>query len=353
MESKNRIFDENGQWMQADGPHSGIAVTTRVRLARNLSHRRFPTHPDQSHRGEVLEEVRSAVTALPNGGDWIWHELDDEGVLDRRLLMERHLISRELADGSGPRAVAVNPDASLAVMVNEEDHLRMQCILSGLSLQEAYDRVNRLDDQLSERLSFAFDPVYGYLTSCPTNVGTGLRVSVMMHLPALVMTRHIEKVFRAVYEMRMAVRGFYGEGTEAFGELYQISNQITCGRSEQDIIDDMEAVIGAIIKYEERARQELATSDRNQLEDRVWRSWGLLRNARMMSSEEAMRHLSSLRLGVVMGVFDSVDLCEVERLFLNTQPAHLQRIEGKELESGDRDVARARYIRHELGAEAN
>ena len=353
MEMNDRIFDDNNELMAGKGPHSGIAITTRVRLARNLEERRFPTHPDQSDRQNVLEEIKAAILSLPDGYKYIWHELDREGLLDRRLLMERHLISRELADGNGPRAVAVNPEESLAVMVNEEDHLRMQCIISGLSVQEAYRRVNQLDDRLSERLAFAFDPFYGYLTSCPTNVGTGLRVSVMLHLPALVMTRHIEKVFRAVYEMRMTVRGFYGEGTEAFGELYQISNQITCGRSEADIIDDMEAVIAAIIKYEEKAREELATSERSKLEDRVWRSWGLLRNARLMTSEEAMRHLSSLRLGVVMGVFDRLDLPKVQRLFLNTQPAHLQRIEGRMLESNDRDVARAAYIRTELGADAN
>ncbi|MCC8115911.1 MAG: protein arginine kinase [Planctomycetes bacterium] len=353
MNTPNTIQEDNGQWMAGDGPHSGIAVTTRVRLARNLADRRFPTHPDQSERGETMDAIRAAIRSLPDGDQYVWHELEDEGPLDRRILMERHLISRELVEGQGPRAVAVNAPASIAVMVNEEDHLRMQCLLSGLNVQEAFLRVNRLDDQLSERLAFAFDDHYGYLTSCPTNVGTGLRVSVMLHLPALVMTRHIEKVFRAVYEMRMAVRGFYGEGTEAYGELYQISNQITCGRSEQDIIDDMEAVIAAIIQYEEKARNELATSERSQLEDRVWRSWGLLRNARMMSSEEAMRHLSSLRLGVVMGVFNSVDLQEVQKLFLNTQPAHLQRLEGRELESGDRDVVRARYIRSELGAENN
>lgn len=345
--------DNNREWVSGDGPHSGIAVTTRVRLARNLAERKFPTHPDQSERREVLEEVRQAIKSLPDGDSYVWYELDEQIPLERRLLMERHLISRELADGAGPRAVAVNPDSSLSIMINEEDHLRLQCLLSGLSVQEAYDRVNRLDDLLSERLNFAFDPGYGYLTSCPTNVGTGLRVSVMLHLPALVMTRHIEKVFRSVYEMRMAVRGFYGEGTEALGELYQISNQITCGRSEMDIIEDMEAVIGAIIQYEEKARTELASSERSQLEDRVWRSWGLLRNARLMSSEEAMRHLSSLRLGVVMGVFDSIDLQELQRLFLYTQPAHLQRIEGKELESGARDLARARYIRHQLGSGTN
>jgi protein arginine kinase len=175
----------------------------------------------------------------------------------------------------------------------------------------------------------------------------------MLHLPPLVMTRHIEKVFRAAYEMRMAVRGFYGEGTEAFGELYQISNQITAGKSEADIIDDMEAVIASIIQYEEKARRELATAEREKLEDRVWRSWGLLRSARLMTSEEAMRHLSSLRLGVAMGVFKNLDLPQLQRLFLNTQPAHLQRIEGRVLESGDRDAVRASYIRGQLGAEAN
>lgn len=339
--------------MDGKGPHSGIAVTTRVRLARNLAGYRFPTHPDQSERQDVLDAVKRAMHSLPDGREYVWQQLDDTMSLDGRLLMERHLISRELADGAGPRAVAFNPAQSIAVMVNEEDHLRMQCLLSGLSVQEAYERINRLDDQLSERLEFAFSPTYGYLTSCPTNVGTGLRVSVMLHLPALVMTRHIEKVFRAVYEMRMAVRGFYGEGTEAFGELYQISNQITCGRTEGDIIEDMEAVIGSIIEYEEKARAELATSERSQLEDRVWRSWGLLQNARLMSSEEAMRHLSSIRLGIVMGVFKNIDLRELQRLFLYSQPAHLQRMEGRALESGARDVARADFLRKRLNAEQN
>ena len=222
-----------------------------------------------------------------------------------------------------------------------------------MALRDAFDTINRLDDDLSGRLHFAFDAAYGYLTSCPTNVGTGLRVSVMLHLPALVMTQHIEKVFRAVYEMRMAVRGFYGEGTEASGELYQISNQITCGRSEEYILEDMEATIHGIIDYEEKARAELAEKGRNRLEDRVWRSLGLLRNARIMSSDEAMRHLSSLRLGVVMGVLDNPGLRDLQRLFLFIQPAHLQKMEGRELDSEARDLARAEFLRKRLGAEAN
>ena len=353
MEMNEKIFDDNGEWFTGTGPYSGIAVSTRVRLARNLANYKFPTHPDNLERQEIVDEVKHALSSIPGGDKFVWYDLDEQIPLERRLLMERHLISRELADGRGPRAVAINQEESLAIMVNEEDHLRMQCLLSGLSVKNAYDRVNRLDDALSEKLEFAFHDSFGYLTSCPTNVGTGLRVSVMMHLPALVMTRHIEKLFRAVYEMRMTVRGFYGEGTEAFGELYQISNQMTCGRTEQEIIDDMEAVIAAIIHYEERARGELETSERATLEDRVWRSWGLLKNARLMSSEEAMRHLSSLRLGIVMGVFKEIDLPEIQRLFLYSQPAHLQRLQGKELESGARDVVRADFIRKRLGPEAN
>ncbi|MDR3077449.1 MAG: protein arginine kinase [Planctomycetota bacterium] len=334
-------------------PSSGIAVSTRVRLARNLAGRKFPTHPDQSERRSVLDEVRAAIMSLPGDCEFIWREMETESQLERRLLVESHMISREMADGSGPRAIAVSQSKCLVVMVNEEDHLRVQCLLPGLVVREAYDRVNLFDDLLSERLEFAFDSRYGYLTSCPTNVGTGLRVSAMLHLPALVMTRHIEKVFRAVYEMRMAVRGFYGEGTDALGELYQISNQVTCGRSEDDILGDMEAAVNAIIKYETRARSELATAEKVKLEDRVWRSWGALSHARTMSSEEAMGHLSSIRLGVAMGVMDGAGVPELERLFLYCQPAHLQQLAGQELDSGVRDVLRAKFLRGNLASGAN
>ncbi|MDR1612536.1 MAG: protein arginine kinase [Planctomycetota bacterium] len=343
----------DGEWLKGAGPHCAIAVSTRVRLARNLARRRFPTHPDHSDRRKVLDEIKDAFEKTPSGPAFTWYELDGQMPIDRRILMERHLISRELAEGSGPRAVAFDEPESVAVMANEEDHLRMQCLRSGLRLREAFDCVNQLDDDLSGRLAYAFDPVYGYLTSCPTNVGTGLRVSVMLHLPALVMTQHIEKVFRAVYEMRMAVRGFYGEGTEAYGELYQISNQVTCGRTEEDILADMEATIQSVILYEEKARRELAGNAKNRLEDRIWRSWGALKNARLMSSEEAMRHLSSLRLGLVMGMMNKFELRDLQRLFLLSQPAHLQRIKGRELDSDARDAERAEFLRKRLGPEAN
>ena len=348
-----RTDDVRGKPGPAERRNADIVVSTRVRLARNLAGRKFPTHPDAPDRLEILAEIKRCAETLSGGEAFVWRNIDEESPLECRLLVERHLISRELADGSGPRAVALDPERSLGMMVNEEDHLRLQCLLPGLALHEAHARVDRLDDQLSGRLEFAFDPCYGYLTSCPTNVGTGLRISAMLHLPALVMTRHIEKVFRAVTEMRMAVRGFYGEGTEAYGELYQISNQATCGKNEADIIDDMDAAIAAIVRYEERARARLASSGRGQLEDRVWRSWGALRHARLMNTEEAMRHLSSLRLGLAMGVFADIRPSELDRLFLYSQPAHLQRLEGRELDSGDRDAARAAFLRKSLGAGMN
>lgn len=334
-------------WLMPQGPDTQIAVSTRVRLARNIADYVFPTHPDESDRRDVLDRIHRAMDSLAT--PFTWHELDEQSGLDRLLLVERHLISRELADKQGPRALAVCKEESLAVMVNEEDHLRMQCIMPGLQPQEAYDRVNRLDDRLGEKLSFAYSPKYGFLTSCPTNMGTGLRVSVMLHLPALVMTKHIEKVFRAVQAMRMAVRGFYGEGTDAWGELYQISNQATCGMAEMEIIDDMNSVIKAIIKYEQNARIEMAGALRTRLQDRIWRSWGILSGARVMSTEEAMSHLSSLRLGAALGLFDRVEPERIQRLFLECQPGHLQVATGVDLSNADqRDITRASYLRREL-----
>ncbi|MDR3210813.1 MAG: protein arginine kinase [Planctomycetota bacterium] len=341
-------FDPAAAWLAGGGPDAAIAVTSRVRLARNLANHNFPTHPDQSDRSSVLSDVRNAFQSLPDGDGYTWCEIDRQSNLERHLLLESHLISRELADGTGPRALAFNPAKSISVMVNEEDHLRMQALCSGLRLKDAFASVDQLDNAIASRLAFAYSPLFGYLTSCPTNVGTGLRASVMLHLPALVMTSHIEKVFRAIYEMHMAVRGFYGEGTEAMGDFYQISNQITCGRSENDILADMEASIKAIISYENRAREELLERERPRLEDVIWRSWGILEYARQITSEEAMRHLSNLRLGVVTKILDSLTLESIQRLLLLCQPAHLQQIEGHNLESDERDIARATFLRGSL-----
>ena len=336
-------LERNGEWLRGDGPASGIVISCRVRLARNLAGERFPGHADHNARLRVAETVRATLADAPTGLRLMWCPLDKLPPVDRHFLVERHLISRELANDEGPRALAFDPEETMAAMVNEEDHLRLQSIRSGFSLMETFQAVNRLDDELAERLDYAFDERYGYLTACPSNVGTGLRASVMVHLPALVMTKHMKMAFQAVHDLRLTVRGLYGEGTEAYGELYQISNQIACGRAEEEIVEDLQSMVEGLLRYEDEAREQLRGHERGKLEDRIWRSYAALKHARLMSSEEAMKHLSSLRLGIAMGLVPRPELPALNRLFLFSQPAHLQRMAGRELAQEERDEARARY----------
>jgi protein arginine kinase len=341
------LLDRSGEWLKGEGPASPVAVSSRVRLARNLAGFRFPTRADAAEKNRVAAVVRDALADASRALEWL--DVEALAETDRRLLLERHLISRELADGQGPRAVAIDADESLSVMVNEEDHLRLQCLRSGLRLTEAFEAADRLDDGLARRLEYAFDEELGYLTACPTNVGTGMRVSVMLHLPALAMSGQVEKAFRAVHELGLAVRGLYGEGTEALGELYQISNQVTLGRSEREIVGDLEAVIEGLIRYEGLAREQLlAPAARVQVEDRVWRAMGALKNARLMTTEESMKHFSSLRLGVGLGLLPPEEMARVNRLFLLSQPAHLQRWAGKALDAAGRDRVRADFLRQRI-----
>jgi len=324
-----------------------VAVSSRVRLARNLAGYRFPSRADLAEKTRIVAVVRSALEKLPQRLEWL--DVDAFNENDRRFLMERHLVSREMADGTGPRGAAIDADETFAVMVNEEDHLRLQCIRSGLRLHEVHAAANALDDALAEHLDFAFDGDFGFLTACPTNVGTGLRVSVMLHLPALAMSGQLEKAFRAVHELGLAVRGLYGEGTEALGELYQISNQVTLGRAEEEIVSDLEAVIEGLVRYEGLAREQIMTpANRLQVEDRIWRALGTLRSARLMTTEESMKHFSSLRLGVGLGLLPQEQMAQVNRLFLMSQPAHLQRLAGHNLDAAGRDKVRADFLRKRM-----
>jgi len=273
------------------------------------------------------------------------------GEMDRQLLVERHLISRQHAEAKHPRGVAVSGEETIAIMVNEEDHLRIQVLRSGLQLEDAVAEINRVDDRLEEHLDFAFHSRYGYLTACPTNVGTGLRVSVMLHLPALKMTGEIEKVFRAAQDMRLAIRGLYGEGTEASGDFFQVSNQTALGRSEEQIVADfIGQMLPHFIEYERKARESLRTRRPALLDDKVHRALAILRAARSISSDETMYLLSLVRLGINLGRIEDVDLKSINEMFLLTQPAHLQRILGAEMEPQERGQARAEFIRRRLGA---
>jgi len=262
--------------------------------------------------------------------------------------VERHLISREHAGGEGERGVAFGKSETISVMVNEEDHLRIQVIRSGFELKEAWKTIDEVDNKLEKRLSYAYSSRFGYLTACPTNVGTGMRASVMMHLPALGMTHHIEKVFNAVMKLGLVVRGLYGEGTQVSGDLYQISNQFTLGKSEIEIIEIIEGVIPRITSYERMARKALISENREQLEDRIWRSYGMLKVARIISSEEIMHLLSQVRMGVNLGIINDIEMKTLNELFILTLPGHLQKLEGRELTSQQRNIIRAAYVRKRL-----
>jgi protein arginine kinase len=337
-------------WLRCSGPMSDIVISSRIRLARNVAGYPFVSKATDRQRTELAEMVSGCIVSRSAKKDWSYLDVDKLDELDGHVLLERHLISRQHLEGRGSRGLAVTADEAASVMVNEEDHLRIQVLRSGLQLDEVWDEINRIDDRLEEKIDFAFHPRYGYLTACPTNVGTGIRVSVMLHLPALKLTNEIERVFRAAKDMRLAVRGLFGEGTEATGDFFQISNQVTLGRTEQELLDEFRhLVIPKIVDYESRARQALVAERPLALDDRVWRSYGVLKHARTISSEETMLHLSHLRMGINLGRMKEVDLQTVNELFLLTQPAHLQKLHGTRLNGEQRSAARADIVRRRLG----
>lgn len=344
----NDLLEKSGEWLRGTGPESDIVISSRIRLARNLFRFPFLTRSTADNKEKIVDLITEKIKEAKLDKDMLIINLEKTSQLDCLMLFERHLISKDLAEGEGPRAAIISKDENVSLMINEEDHLRVQVLKSGLELLEAWREINIIDDKLAEKLPFAFDPQLGYLTACPTNIGTGLRASVMMHLPALVMTKQIEKVINMVNKINLGVRGLYGEGTQASGDFYQILNQITLGKSEIEIIEDLKAVVPNVINYERRAREALLYENREGLEDRVWRSYGMLRSARAISSEETLYLLSGLRLGINMNIIKDVSIDKVNELFIFTQPAHLQKIESKRLDSKRRDIARANFIRQHL-----
>ena len=345
-----QMTDHASDWMRAVGPQGEVVMSSRIRLARNIAGYPFVNRAATAQRRELLENCRRRILDANLAEKMLWIDLSDSTKLDRQLLVERRLISHQHSQGGAPRGVALAADESISIMVNEEDHLRIQVLRPGMQLEEAYRHGNQVDDTLESRLDFAYSSKLGYLTACPTNVGTGIRVSVMLHLPGLKLTGEIDKLRRAAKDMHLAVRGFYGEGTEAIGDLYQISNQTTLGQSESQILHDFQQVIiPRMIEYEVQARQALAEKRPTVLDDRVWRSWGTLAHARLLGSEETLYLLSYLRLGVCLGRLNSVSLATLHELLLLTQPAHLQKMAGRPLSGPERREFRAMYIRQRLG----
>jgi protein arginine kinase len=343
-------------WLEASGPGNHLVISTRIRLARNLEAHRFATRADRAEREAILDEVQAAAAAAPGLSSAVRFRLDQLELLDRQLLYERHLVSRELAmpeAGAGVRAgggVLIQDHAS--VMVNEEDHLRLQALHSGFELDATWDLVSRLDTELGQRLAFAFHPEFGYLTSCPTNVGTGLRASVLVHLPGLVLTKEINKILQALGQVGLTFRGLYGEGSEVVGNLFQLSNQTTLGKAEPELLDHLGKLVRQVLEHEERARQILLRDATAILEDKVWRAYGLLRYARTLTFEETMNLLSGVRLGVGLGLVPNVGMYALNKLLVFTQPAHLAAAApGRMLSEEELPVRRAAYVRQVLEEE--
>src|SRR3954466_5184474 len=345
------LTNKAGEWLRGSGPMSEIVISSRIRVARNVAVSPFLSRASRHQRQHLEIKIRDTILAAQISPQTLYVDLDSAPEIDRTLLVERHLISKPHAAAEGARGVAIGEDETVSIMVNEEDHLRIQVLRSGLQLEEAWEQINQIDDRLEAKLDWAFHPRFGYLTACPTNVGTGIRVSVMLHLPALKLTGEIEKVFRAAKDMRLAVRGLYGEGTEATGDFYQISKQTTLGKTEEDIIGDFRGVvIPKIIDYEHHARKTLASERSVQLDDKVCRALGTLRSARLIASEETLLLLSHLRMGINLGRIKDIDVKTINELFLLTQPAHLQKLTGKKMEGDVRRAARAEFIRSRLNA---
>jgi len=346
------LASSSGEWLKGSGPESDIVISSRARLARNLADFPFISRTTDADRAEIEKIIHGRITALQQEGkvpsDSLYINLGDLEEVDRHFLVERQLISREHAEQDGAKAVVIDQAERFSVMINEEDHLRFQVMQSGLNLTSAWEQINELDDMIEEQVTYAFSDQLGYLTACPTNVGTGIRVSVMLHLPALVITRQIEKVFKSLQKINLAVRGLYGEGSQAMGDFYQISNQITLGLTEEELIKKVADVVPVLIDYERQAREFLMRESHETLHDRVSRAFGILRTAQTISSEETMHLLSSVRMGINLGLISDLEIPTINKLFIHTQPAHLQKLSGVELDTSDRNIERASYLRRHL-----
>lgn len=338
-------------WMQGNGPHNDIILSSRIRLARNIADIPFPSGLDADREKAVIGMIRDSLLKNESSlkfKDYIMQELP---ALERQFLVERYLISPGLSKNSASGAALISSDGVVSIMVNEEDHIRIQSILPGLQIKKSWEMASNIDDILEQNLEYAYSENWGYLTSCPTNVGTGMRASVMVHLPALNITGNMSKILQAVAHIGLTIRGLYGEGTEIVGNIFQISNQITLGRAEEEIVENLTAVTKQIIEKEKEARKILLENSRIQIEDKVWRSWGIMKNARVLNSQECMKLLSDVRLGVDVGIIENIPSQLLNEIMIETQTASIQKYSGKELSGSERDIIRAEMVRSKLGTD--
>jgi len=344
----NNLINHTSEWLKGSGPNSDIVISSRIRFARNLDKFSFPHWANKKQSKQVADLIEEAAGKIDPLKQSTIFKLIDLDSVDKQFLVERHLMSYEHAQKTDSKAVIIDEDEVISIMVNEEDHLRIQVMQSGFNLFEAYNIINKIDDSFAKEVTYAFSPELGYLTACPTNTGTGMRGSVMLHLPALVMTRQINQVLAAIAKLSFATRGLYGEGTQATGNFFQISNQVSLGHSECEIIDNINGLIRQIIEQENQAREILLNQNRPMLEDKINRSFGILKSAHIITSQETTELMSLVRLGCDLGVVKDINKRAINELFIITQPAHLQKIENKKLSAAERDLKRAEIIRSRL-----
>lgn len=348
----DELASKSAAWLDGSGHRASFVISSRVRLARNLAQVPFTNRASDADKQGIVERVVEVAETSPCP-EMAYFDTGSQTDLQRQLFVERHLISPALAKESGPRGVLVDETEAASVMVNEEDHLRIQVILSGLQPLEAYEAARSLERDLAGGLDFAASAEWGFLTACATNTGTGLRASTLIHLPGLALTKEMDGVVRGVAQLGFAVRGIYGEGSESAGNLYQISNQLTLGRSEATLLDGLNRVVGQVVECEMNARETLAREARTQIEDKVWRALGIMERARLLTSQELMNFSSAIRLGIDMEILGGLDTGTVNDIMVTTQPSHLQHRAGKSLDAGDRDALRAAAVRERLAAKGS
>lgn len=339
--------------MRSEGPDSDIVLSSRIRLARNFADAVYPITAEDEELEKIVQFFQKEYEhqSFQDYEDFQFVPMRDLNAIEKRVLVEKHLISPHLAKHSDTSASLISKSEQVSVMINEEDHIRIQLYFPGFQLNKALEKAFEFDDWLEEKINYAYDEERGYLTSCPTNVGTGMRASVMMHLPALTLTQQINRMIPAINQLGLVVRGIYGEGSEAVGNIFQISNQITLGKSEEDIVQDLQSVVGQLIEQERAARNKLMEQSSTRLEDRIYRSYGVLEYSRIIESTEAAKCLSNVRLGIDLGMIEDVSRSILNELMILTQPGFLQHYAEETLTPKERDVLRATLIRERLQLE--
>jgi len=335
-------------WLSGQGEEATVVLSTRVRLARNVAGCKFPSAADSDTKKRVVSYFDSAMTRSRMLSEGRYVKASDISELDRDFLIERHLISPAFLTGDASKALFIGPMEQVSIMVNEEDHLRVQALAAGFDPQAAYDHAMKYDGEIGKYLEFDYDPDFGYMTACPTNAGTGMRASVLIHLPGLVLTRDIEKVVSRITRSGVMVRGFYGEGSDVLGNLFQVANQNTLGISESEILSQISRVTREIIDAEASARQRLMDEAADMVEDKIWRAYGILKYAYVLTSEEVMNLLSAVRLGHALKIIDFLNIALINEILLLSQPAHLQKFYGQEMDVNRRDFVRAQMVREKL-----